>query len=118
MYKRVTPNGPWLPYQHYSATCRTTYQLPDSHFAVVVKKGEDEARALCTSEYSDISPLRDGNIAFSTLESRPSAIEFENSIELQVRGRRLRGNRQNLMITLFLSRVGSRPPTSRSPWTA
>ena len=83
IYKRLTPNGPWIPYQHYSATCRQTYKLPDSHLSVVVKKGEDEARALCTSEYSDISPLRDGNIAFSTLESRPSAIEFENSLELQ-----------------------------------
>lgn len=84
IYKRVVPNGPWLPYQYYSATCRSTYQLPDSHFAAVVKKGEDEARALCTSEYSDISPLRDGNIAFSSLEGRPSAVEFEHSIELQV----------------------------------
>lgn len=85
IYKRITPNGHWVPYQHYSATCRQTYNLPDSHSSVVIKKGDDEARALCTSEYSDISPLRDGNIAFSTLESRPSAIEFDNSIELQVR---------------------------------
>lgn len=84
IYKRVSLDGPWLPYQHYSATCRSTYNLPDSHFSAVVKKGEDEARALCTSEYSDISPLRDGNIAFSSLEGRPSAIEFEHSIELQV----------------------------------
>jgi laminin, gamma 1 len=49
-----------------------------------VKKGEDESRALCTSEYSDISPLKDGNIAFSSLEGRPSAINFEHNIELQV----------------------------------
>uniref|UniRef100_A0A8D8H0Q0 Laminin subunit gamma-1 n=2 Tax=Culex pipiens TaxID=7175 RepID=A0A8D8H0Q0_CULPI len=80
IYKRVSPNGPWIPYQYYSATCRDTYGLPDS---LSVMKGEDESRALCTSEYSDISPLRDGNIAFSSLEGRPSAINFEHSIELQ-----------------------------------
>lgn len=64
-----------------SATCRDTYGLPDYP---VVKKGESESRAFCTSEYSDISPLRDGNVAFSTLEGRPSAITFDQSIELQV----------------------------------
>lgn len=68
-------------YQFNSATCRDTYGLPDFQS---VKKGEDESRALCTSEYSDISPLRDGNIAFSSLEGRPSAINFEHSGELQV----------------------------------
>lgn len=63
-----------------SATCRDTYGLPDY---LVVKK-ESESHAFCTSEYSDISPLRDGNVAFSTLEGRPSAYNFEHSIELQV----------------------------------
>lgn len=66
----------------FSATCRDTYRLPDS---LLIKRNEDEARALCTSEYSDISPLRDGNIAFSTLEGRPSAYNFDNSTDLQVR---------------------------------
>lgn len=64
-----------------SATCRDTYGLPDFPLG---KKGESESRAFCTSEYSDISPLRDGNVAFSTLEGRPSAYNFEHSIELQV----------------------------------
>lgn len=80
IYKRVSQNGPWMPYQFYSASCRYTYGMPDS---LSIKKGEDESRALCTSEYSDISPLRDGNIAFSSLEGRPSATNFENSIALQ-----------------------------------
>ncbi|XP_055378436.1 laminin subunit gamma-1 [Condylostylus longicornis] len=80
IYKRVSHNGPWIPYQFYSATCRDTYGLPDGSS---IQRGEDESRALCTSEYSDISPLRDGNIAFSTLEGRPSAINFENSLTLQ-----------------------------------
>lgn len=81
IYRRQTQNGSWVPYQYYSATCRDTYGLPDS---TSIRKGEDETRALCTSEYSDISPLRDGNIAFSTLEGRPSAIMFDHIIELQV----------------------------------
>ncbi|XP_017028327.1 laminin subunit gamma-1 [Drosophila kikkawai] len=80
IYKRTTENGPWIPYQFYSATCRDTYFLPDSR---AIRKGEGEAHALCTSEYSDISPLRDGEIAFSTLEGRPSGINFEHSLELQ-----------------------------------
>lgn len=81
IYKRERQDGAWIPYQYYSATCRDTYGLPDT---TAIKKGEDESRALCTSEYSDISPLRDGNIAFSSLEGRPSAIQFEHSPELQV----------------------------------
>lgn len=48
-----------------------------------MQKDGNESRALCTSEYSDISPLQFGNIAFSSLEGRPSAYNFENSIELQ-----------------------------------
>lgn len=62
-----------------SATCRDSYGQPESIHA---PKGED-TRALCTSEYSDISPLTGGNIAFSTLEGRPSAYFFDTSAELQ-----------------------------------
>lgn len=80
IYKRTCEMCPWIPYQYYSATCRDTYALPDSR---AIRKGEGEAHALCTSEYSDISPLRDGEIAFSTLEGRPSGINFERSTELQ-----------------------------------
>lgn len=57
------------------------YDLPDRAHTT---RGE-ETRALCTSEYSDISPLRGGNVAFSTLEGRPSAYNFDASPELQVR---------------------------------
>ncbi|XP_016934621.2 laminin subunit gamma-1 [Drosophila suzukii] len=80
IYKRTSQTGPWIPYQFYSATCRDTYSLPDSR---AIRKGEGEAHAFCTSEYSDISPLRDGGIVFSTLEGRPSGINFERSAELQ-----------------------------------
>ncbi|KAK4019594.1 hypothetical protein OUZ56_001608 [Daphnia magna] len=79
LYKRTSEDGPWLPYQFYSATCRDTYGLPDSNFV----RRDDEKRALCTSEFSDISPLTGGNVAFSTLEGRPSAYNFDESKELQ-----------------------------------
>jgi hypothetical protein len=45
----------------------------------------NEAVAQCTREFSDISPLTGGNIAFSTLEGRPSAENFEESEILQVK---------------------------------
>uniref|UniRef100_A0A8V5GTW2 Uncharacterized protein n=1 Tax=Melopsittacus undulatus TaxID=13146 RepID=A0A8V5GTW2_MELUD len=41
-------------------------------------------RAFCTDEFSDISPLSGGNVAFSTLEGRPSAYNFDGSPALQV----------------------------------
>ncbi|KAF5273327.1 hypothetical protein FQR65_LT04750 [Abscondita terminalis] len=79
IYKRTCEECPWIPYQFYSASCRETYGLPDSE---VAPKGE-ETRSLCTSEYSDISPLRGGNIAFATLEGRPSRFTFDTNPELQ-----------------------------------
>ena len=45
---------------------------------------DDEQKALCTDDYSDISPLTGGNVAFSTLEGRPSAYNFDRSPILQV----------------------------------
>ena len=45
---------------------------------------DDEQKALCTDDYSDISPLTGGNVAFSTLEGRPSAYNFDRSDVLQV----------------------------------
>ncbi|XP_013774278.1 laminin subunit gamma-1-like [Limulus polyphemus] len=79
IYKRTSEDGPWIPYQYYSATCRETYLLPDSSYV----SRDEERKALCTSEFSDISPLTGGNVAFSTLEGRPSAYNFENSPLLQ-----------------------------------
>ncbi|XP_076039664.1 laminin-like protein lam-2 [Oratosquilla oratoria] len=77
--KRTSEDSEWVPYQYYSGSCRDTYGFPDSTYV----RREDETRALCTSEFSDISPLTGGNVAFSTLEGRPSAFNFENSTELQ-----------------------------------
>lgn len=63
-----------------SLGCREMYGLPDSSSA---SRGS-ETRALCTSEYSEMTPLTGGNVLFSTLEGRPSAHDFDNSPELQV----------------------------------
>jgi len=45
---------------------------------------DNEARAICRDDFSDISPLSGASVAFSTLEGRPSAYDFDNSVELQV----------------------------------
>ncbi|XP_066466960.1 laminin subunit gamma-3 [Tiliqua scincoides] len=80
IYKRSRAGGPWIPYQYYSASCGKTYGKPDRHY---LRPGEDEHVAFCTDEFSDISPLSGGNVAFSTLEGRPSAYSFDQSPVLQ-----------------------------------
>uniref|UniRef100_A0A8C6R7G5 Laminin subunit gamma-3 n=1 Tax=Nannospalax galili TaxID=1026970 RepID=A0A8C6R7G5_NANGA len=80
IYKRTHASGPWEPYQYYSASCQKTYGRPEGYY---LRPGEDERVAFCTSEFSDISPLSGGNVAFSTLEGRPSAYNFEESPVLQ-----------------------------------
>ncbi|XP_032905150.1 laminin subunit gamma-3 isoform X1 [Amblyraja radiata] len=80
IYKRTREDAPWIPYQYYSASCRQTYRTTAGTFL----RPEDEERlAFCTEEYSDISPLTGGNVAFSTLEGRPSAYSFDTSPVLQ-----------------------------------
>lgn len=63
-----------------SGSCRSTYGMPER---APILPG-NEAVAQCTREFSDISPLTGGNIAFSTLEGRPSSQNFEESEVLQV----------------------------------
>lgn len=83
IYKRSRADGPWVPFQYYSASCRKTYGKQPRHY---LRPGEDEQVAFCTDEFSDISPLSGGNVAFSTLEGRPSAYNFDGSPALQVLG--------------------------------
>ncbi|XP_042251436.1 laminin subunit gamma-3 [Thunnus maccoyii] len=80
VYKRTEEDGPWLPYQYYSASCGKTYGKDAKGY---LRPGDDERTALCTDEFSDISPLSGGNVAFSTLEGRPSAYNFDQSLVLQ-----------------------------------
>ncbi|XP_078721548.1 laminin subunit gamma-1 isoform X1 [Lampetra fluviatilis] len=80
IYKRASMDGPWTPYQYYSGSCEPTYDKRNRGF---LRSGDDEQTPLCTDEFSDISPLTGGNVAFSTLEGRPSAYNFDNSPVLQ-----------------------------------
>ncbi|XP_042642814.1 laminin subunit gamma-3 isoform X4 [Tyto alba] len=80
IYKRSRAEGPWVPFQYYSASCEKTYGKRQRHY---LRPGEDEQVAFCTDEFSDISPLSGGNVAFSTLEGRPSAYNFDGSPALQ-----------------------------------
>uniref|UniRef100_A0AAQ5ZVV7 Laminin subunit gamma-1 n=1 Tax=Amphiprion ocellaris TaxID=80972 RepID=A0AAQ5ZVV7_AMPOC len=80
IYKRSSEGAPWVPYQYYSGSCEKTYQKASRGF---IRTGEDEQQALCTDDFSDISPLTGGNVAFSTLEGRPSAYNFDHSPVLQ-----------------------------------
>jgi laminin gamma 1 len=79
IYKRTKESEDWTPWIYYSASCRSTYKLTEK--APILPGNEDVAQ--CTREFSDISPLTGGNIAFSTLEGRPSAENFEESEVLQ-----------------------------------
>uniref|UniRef100_A0A8C7MMZ1 Laminin, gamma 3 n=1 Tax=Oncorhynchus kisutch TaxID=8019 RepID=A0A8C7MMZ1_ONCKI len=80
IYKRTSEDGPWIPYQYYSASCTKTYGKNDKGY---IRPGDDERMAVCNDEFSDISPLTGGNVAFSTLEGRPSAYNFDQSAVLQ-----------------------------------
>ncbi|XP_078083670.1 laminin subunit gamma-3-like [Mustelus asterias] len=80
IYKRTREGAPWTPYQYYSASCRRTYGQSAGSF---LRSGVEERVAFCTDEFSDISPLTGGNVAFSTLEGRPSAYSFDSSPMLQ-----------------------------------
>ncbi|CAH2208778.1 jg23417, partial [Pararge aegeria aegeria] len=79
IYKKASADSDWEPYQYFSASCRDTYGVSDQRAAEIGA----ETKPLCTSEYSDISPLSGGNVLFSTLEGRPSAYTFDSSPELQ-----------------------------------
>ncbi|XP_055331457.1 laminin subunit gamma-1-like isoform X2 [Paramacrobiotus metropolitanus] len=92
IHKRTQENGVWIPYQYYSATCRETYSLSEDNY---LRRG-DETRALCTSEFSDISPLVGGNVAFSTLDGRPTAVDESNALQEWVTATDIRISLQRL----------------------
>ena len=47
------------------------------------RKQRRQDQPFCTDEFSDMTPLSGGNVAFSTLDGREAAFDFENSPELQ-----------------------------------
>ena len=81
IFKKVTENSEWMPFQYYSASCGRTYNKKTRETIT----SANEESALCTDTYSDISPLSGGSVSFSPLEGRPGAFRFQESDTLQVR---------------------------------
>ena len=79
------PNEDWVPWQYYSAACQDEYNVLDQSQILQPENGtrRREDVALCTSEFSEGTPVTGGVVAFSTLDGRPSAFDFQNSLELQ-----------------------------------
>lgn len=76
LYKSSDYGKTWQPFQFYSSSCRKTYGRPNR--ADITNDNEHEA--LCTDTASIPTENR---IAFSTLEGRPSAYDFDTSPVLQ-----------------------------------
>uniref|UniRef100_A0A3Q2XEV4 Netrin 2 n=1 Tax=Hippocampus comes TaxID=109280 RepID=A0A3Q2XEV4_HIPCM len=79
IYKSMDYGKTWTPYQFYSSQCRRAYDRPNR--AAVTKQNEQEA--LCSDAHADPRPLSGGLVAFSTLDGRPSAKDFDESPVLQ-----------------------------------
>ncbi|XP_055507427.1 netrin-3-like [Leucoraja erinacea] len=69
----------WVPLQFYSSQCRRLYHT--SAGATVTKQNEQEA--LCSDALAAPQPQPGGLVAFSTLDGRPSAQDFDSSPVLQ-----------------------------------
>ncbi|XP_077055077.1 netrin-1a isoform X2 [Siphateles boraxobius] len=79
IFKSMDYGKSWVPFQYYSTQCRKMFNKPSK--ATITKQNEQEA--ICTDSHTDMHPLSGGLIAFSTLDGRPSAHDFDNSPVLQ-----------------------------------
>ncbi|XP_066498141.1 netrin-1b [Hoplias malabaricus] len=79
IHKSMDYGRTWTPFQFYSTQCKKMFGRPNR--APVTKQNEQEA--VCTDSHADMRPLAGGLIAFSTLDGRPSAHDFDNSPVLQ-----------------------------------
>lgn len=82
IYKSSDYGKTWQPFQYYSTQCRRFYGRPNR--AIITKNNEQDA--LCTDSHQfnkDTSTIQGSRIAFSTLEGRPSAADFDTSPILQ-----------------------------------
>lgn len=82
IYKSMDYGKSWQPFQFYSSQCRRVYGRPNR--ATITRANEQEARCTDSHRYTGgdgFGPV--GRIAFSTLEGRPSAADFDNSPVLQ-----------------------------------
>lgn len=81
IYKSVDFGKTWQPFQFYSSQCRRVYGRPNK--ATISKMNEQEARCSDAHRHATDAGLYGGRIAFSTLEGRPSATNFDTSAVLQ-----------------------------------
>ncbi|CAL8302627.1 unnamed protein product [Merluccius merluccius] len=79
IFKSMDYGRTWAPFQYYSTQCKRMFGRPSR--AAITKQNEQEA--VCTDSHTDMRPLAGGLIAFSTLDGRPSAHDFDNSPVLQ-----------------------------------
>ncbi|XP_074604562.1 netrin-A [Brevipalpus obovatus] len=77
IHKSLDYGETWHPFQYYSSDCAKVYGRSTR---IPITKG-NEQEPLCTESVSEAN--LGGRVAFSTLESRPSAYDFDNSPVLQ-----------------------------------
>ncbi|KPM05747.1 netrin-1-like protein [Sarcoptes scabiei] len=77
IWKSMDYGETWHPFQYYSSQCRKVYGRQNR--AAITKANEQEP--LCADSNSE--PIPGSRVAFSTLEGRPSAYDFDNSPVLQ-----------------------------------
>lgn len=83
IYKSMDYGRSWVPFQFYSSQCRKLYGRPFK--MTITKSNEQEARCIdhFRSIQGDMNGIQSSRIAFSTLEGRPSAPDFDQSPVLQ-----------------------------------
>lgn len=85
IYKSADFGKTWQPFQFYSSQCRKVYGRPNR--GTITKSNEQEARCSDSHRFAGglegNSGATGGRIAFSTLEGRPSAQDFDTSAVLQ-----------------------------------
>ncbi|KAF7285965.1 hypothetical protein GWI33_008271 [Rhynchophorus ferrugineus] len=84
IYKSMDYGKTWQAFQFYSSQCRRVYGRPNR--ATITKTNEQEARCTDAHRYTGGDSFGFGQtsrIAFSTLEGRPSATDFDSSPVLQ-----------------------------------
>lgn len=81
IYKSADYGKTWQPFQFYSSQCRKVYGRPNR--GTITKSNEQEARCSDSHRHSGDTTSQGARIAFSTLEGRPSAQDFDSSPVLQ-----------------------------------
>lgn len=83
IYKSADYGKTWQPFQFYSSQCRKLYGRPAKQ--QITKFNEQEPRCLDHNRFANdgMSGIQGSRIAFSTLEGRPSAADFDASAILQ-----------------------------------